>query len=274
MIGASYGTRANCNISSTEACILEAARKEITLSLRTSLRKIPAARHAYCSSFLLRYMRARLGAESSFAQYGEDLLIRRLVPDVRFFIDIGANDGISGSNSFYFALRGASGICLEPVSEPFRKLRSLYSLRRDVVCRQLAVSDREAETEIVAADYYSFLPETEDSTHSSLSKCWGLLEPKPEWVILKPFLHAIAGVQVPSIVDLLSVDVEGHELNVLRSIPFDKYKFRCIVVETHLDLEGKRVWQHRDLSSINGLLAGFGYEAVSASNANTLYMLA
>jgi FkbM family methyltransferase len=216
-------------------------------------------------------MRARLSAQSSFAQYGEDQLIRGLVPDVRFFIDIGANDGISGSNSFYFALRGASGICLEPVSEPFRKLRSLYSLRRDVVCRQLAVSDRDAETEIVAADYYSFLPETEDTTHSSVSKCWGLLEPKPERVILKPFLHAIAGVQVPLTVDLLSVDVEGHELNVLRSIPFDKYKFRCIVVETHLEAEGKRTWQHRDLSEINSLLASFCYKPVTTTRANTLY---
>jgi FkbM family methyltransferase len=243
------------------------------LSLKTYLRSIPAARRAHCYSFLFRYIGARLISQSSFAQGGEDILIRKIVPEVRFFIDIGANDGISGSNSFYFALRGASGVCFEPTSEPFRKLQSLYALRRDVVCRKIAVSDRDGETEIVAADYYSFLPETEDSAHSSVSKAWPLVTPKPEGVILKTFSHAIADVQVPATVDLLSLDVEGHELNVLSSIPFDEYRFRCIVVETHFEVEGKRIWQHRDLAAINDLLASFGYVSVTATRANTLYAL-
>ncbi len=194
-----------------------------------------------------------------------------MVPEVRFFVDIGANDGISGSNTFAFALRGASGICFEPVSEPFRKLRSLYALRRNVVCRKIAISDRDAETQIVAANYYSFLPETEDTTHSSLCDRWHLFPPKPERVILRTFAHAIANVRVPSIVDLLSLDVEGHELNVLRSIPFDEYKFRCIVVETHVEREGKRIWQHRDLSAINDLLGNRGYRPAFSTTANTLY---
>jgi FkbM family methyltransferase len=243
------------------------------VSLRTYLRTIPVARHAHCYSFLFRYLRARLGSQSSFAQYGEDLLIDKIAPEVRFFIDIGANDGISGSNSFYFALRGASGICFEPVSEPLRKLRSLYALRPDVVCRKIAVSDRDGETEIVAADYYSFLPETEDRMHSSVSKAWPLIPPKPERTILRTFSHAIADTEVPLNVDLLSLDVEGHELNVLRSIPFNEYRFRCIVVETHLDVGAKRVWQHRDFAAINGLLSGFGYRPVTATRANTIYAL-
>jgi FkbM family methyltransferase len=239
--------------------------------MKAYLRSIPAARRAHSYSFLLRYMRARCTVQSSFAQHGEDLLIQKIVPDVRFFIDIGANDGVSGSNSFYFALRGARGICFEPVSEPFRKLRSLYALRPDVICRKIAVSDRDGETEIFAADYYSFLPETEDALHSSVSKSWPLVPMQPERVTLKTFPRAIANIRVPETVDLLSLDVEGHELNVLSSIPFSEYKFRCIVVETHLDLEGHRVWQHRDLSSINGLLSSVGYKPVISTTVNTLY---
>lgn len=242
------------------------------MSMRSYLRTIPAARRLHCYSFLYRYMRARLISQSSFAQYGEDLLIQKMVPEVRFFIDIGANDGITGSNSFYFALRGAGGISFEPVSEPFRKLRSLYALRRNIVCRKIAVSDREGEAEIVAADYYSYLPETEDTMHSSVSDGWALLSPKPQRVILRTFAHAIANVKVPTTVDLLSLDVEGHELNVLRSIPFDEYRFRCIVVETHIEIEGNRIWQHRDLSAINQLLASYSYKPVIETVANTLYV--
>jgi FkbM family methyltransferase len=217
-------------------------------------------------------LHARVASQASFAQHREDLLISQMVPEVRFFIDIGANDGISQSNSFYFALRGARGICFEPVSEPYRKLRSLYALRSDVICRKMAVSDEDGEAEIVAADYYSFLPQTEDGAHSSVSKAWPSLAPKPERVILRTFEHAIEGVSVPSTVDLLSLDVEGHELNVLRSIPFDQYRFRSIVVETHLDAEGCRTWQHRDLTEINALLAAAGYQPATETSVNTVYV--
>ena len=38
----------------------------------------------------------------------------------------------------------------------------------------------------------------------------------------------------PSIIDYLSLDVEGHEYDILSTFPFHKYKFRCITVEHNL----------------------------------------
>ena len=35
----------------------------------------------------------------------------------------------------------------------------------------------------------------------------------------------------PSVIDYLSLDVEGHEYEILKDFPFDEYKFRCITVE-------------------------------------------
>lgn len=241
------------------------------MSIRNYLKRVPAVRRIHSYAYFLRFLRSRNDVTARFSQYGEELLIQNIVPKVRFFIDIGANDGISGSNTFYFALRGARGICFEPVSEPFRRLSSLYALRGDVVCRKLAISDQDGETEIVAADYYSFIPETEDKSHSDASRAWEHLNPKSEKIVLRTFASAISGCQVPSTVDLLSVDVEGHELKVLRSIPYDNYRFGAIVVETHIDAEGERIWQHRDLSDINLLLRSHGYLPVTSTAVNTIY---
>ena len=55
-------------------------------------------------------MAAKISKKSSFAQAGEGLKLEELIGDVRWFVDIGANDGVTGSNTFYFALRGARGI--------------------------------------------------------------------------------------------------------------------------------------------------------------------
>ena len=53
-------------------------------------------------------MAAKMSKKRSFAQAEEDLKLEELIGDVRWFVDIGANDGVTGSNTFYFALRALS----------------------------------------------------------------------------------------------------------------------------------------------------------------------
>ncbi len=81
-------------------------------------------------------------------------------------------------------------------------------------------------------DFLSYIPATMDQGHL---RSHPPLETKAEKIKVFTFSEAIAGLDIPRTIDLLSVDVEGHELNVLRSIPFDQYRFRAIVLETHLE---------------------------------------
>jgi FkbM family methyltransferase len=187
------------------------------MSLRTTIRRWPVARYLYARSFAFRYWTAPR-SDHSFAQAGEDLIVAQLLRRVDSFIDIGAHDGLSGSNTFYFALRGARGICFEPVHWTFQKLQSLYFLNRRVQCRNVGISDQSGEVEIVGADFLSYIPATMDEAHLRAHQP---LEAKVEKIKLLTFSEAIAGLSVPQTIDLLSIDVEGHELNVLRSIPFD-----------------------------------------------------
>jgi len=210
-------------------------------------------------------------ARRSFAQAGEDLKIDELLGEVRWFVDIGAHDGVTGSNTLYFALRGAQGICFEPVSETYIKLRWLYALNPRVRAVRCGISDQSRKATIIAADFVSYLPETEDATHTAIST---IRESSQETVMLLRFEDAIEGLELPSTVDLLSIDVEGHELSVLKSIDFTKRTFRAVVVETHLiDNEGRFKWRHRDLAEIEGLLSMHNYQAVCRTWVNTIYLL-
>lgn len=230
----------------------------------------------YPCSFFARYclekVAWRMGRQKSFAEYGEDLAIEHLLGRVDFFVDIGANDGIHSSNTFYFSLRGARGICFEPVASIFQSLAWLYSLSHAVTCRRLGVSDQNRESEIVGMAGLSYLPETQDLGHRSLHADYCQHARKqPERVSLRRFPDALPEL-VPARIDLLSIDVEGHELKVLRSIPFERYRFGLIVVETHqYNSSRELVWRHRDYEAITGLLAGHGYRPVMVTAANTLY---
>jgi FkbM family methyltransferase len=238
------------------------------MKLRALARGSSAARYLYARSFALRYWAAPRSGHS-FAQAGEDLIVEKLLHGVEFFIDIGAHDGISGSNTFYFALRGAGGVCFEPVRWTFQKLQSLYALNRRVQCRNVGISDKSGETEIVSADFLSYIPGTMDQDHL---RAHPPLETKSEEIKLFTFPEAIAGLNVPQTIDLLSIDVEGHELNVLRSIPFDRYRFGAIVLETHLEENGNVKWRHRDLDVIEKLLSAAGYRRSSSTWVNSIYL--
>jgi FkbM family methyltransferase len=213
-----------------------------------------------------------MGPRRSFSQDGEDLMVARELGAVRYFVDIGANDGISTSNTFYFALRGARGICFEPVAETFARLSALYRFNPRVRCVQCGISDQNRVVEIAAADALSFVPETEDRAHTDVNRDGFIIAPKPESVCLTRFDNAAWCADLPAEIDLLSVDVEGHELPALRSIPFGRYRFRALVIETHIKLEGEYKWRHRDLEAINALLGAAGYRPARETRINTLYL--
>lgn len=237
--------------------------------------KLPLAKRAYGRLYCLHYLRAKYtdgGTERSYSQFGEDVIAQKYLGSVNFFIDIGASGGQLGSNTFYFAIRGAGGICFEPRKEAFRRLQLLYLLNRRVECVNCGISDHNMEANIVEWGDYSYICGTEDPCHSAVKRTRGRAEQKVGRIRLMTFREATGGMRLPTVVDLLSIDVEGHELNVLRSIPFGLHHFRLVIVETHLlDGNGEYVWKHRDIDAMFELLRRNGYEPLERTKANTLF---
>lgn len=224
--------------------------------------------------YLWRYFIAKyVNRNKSYAQDGEDLKALELLGTVESFIDIGANDGFTASNSFLFSLMGARGICLEPVPDIFKRLRALHRFNGMVSCLNYGISDQDLDTEIVASGLLSYLPATQDQklmTH--LNDAYDKSRKKIR-IQLISFATLANRVKIAPETDLLSIDVEGHELQVLQSIDFDTYRFRLIIVETHAcNQAGDFLWTHRDLTEIEALLLRHGYGMVAKSSINSFYM--
>jgi hypothetical protein len=68
-------------------------------------------------------------------------------------------------------------------------------------------------------------------------------------------------------IDLLSVDVEGHDLNVLRSVDLDVFRPKLIIVEMHhLDLE--RIAE----DPINRYLGTQGFQQIGYDSLNGYFV--
>lgn len=174
-------------------------------------------------------------ASINYSQTGEDAMIRSLLDETRpgVYVDVGCHDPIESSNTLSLYLHGWRGVAIDANPELIERFRT--TRRRDrAVCA--AISDEEGER---------VFHEFEDPLVSTLSR-----EVLPEWeskwrkrgerVVRARTLDSVLNEHLPrgSAIDLLSVDVEGHDLSVLRSIDLEAWRPKLIVVEMHhLDLQ-------------------------------------
>ena len=170
-------------------------------------------------------------AVRSWSQEGEDLILNRIFWAKRsgFYIDVGAHHPKRFSNTFLFYKRGWRGINIDAMPSSmvaFRKARS-----RDI---NLEIGVGEEEKEL---NYYvfnepalnGFSQELSQERHASDSSYFITeiikLKVIPLSVLLDRYLPP--GEKI----DFMSVDVEGHDLQVLKSNDWSKYRPSYVLAE-------------------------------------------
>lgn len=181
-----------------------------------------------------------------------------------FFVEIGANDGVTLSNTYLLEKEfGWKGICVEAIPELYNKL---VINRPNSTCISRAVyktSDEEIEFDIANENLLSGISEliSQNSVHYN--------NVKNNRKIIKvktiTFTDLLDQNNAPKIIDYLSLDTEGSEYDILLSLDFNKYKFKLIDVE-HNYLEPAR-------SNIKKLLLDNGYEYVGENKWDDNYKL-
>ena len=168
------------------------------------------------------------------SQFGQDQLVIELLGGLRggFFLDSGASDGITGSNTYRLELEyGWNGICVEPNQTFFRRLRSV----RRCHCTDVCLYTKDGTVEFVEAGTLGGILAEYDPTHLQFvdqyeQARFGRALPRSEkrtWTIRR----VLQSFNAPSVIDYWSLDVEGAELTLLQSFPFDQYQIRVITVE-------------------------------------------
>jgi len=169
-------------------------------------------------------------AHISYAQEGEDVLLDRLLAkkDKGFYVDVGAHHPKRFSNTHYFHMRGWNGINIEPnpaAYDLFRKMRP-----RDVNL-QLGISDLSGELQYYEFDDSALNTFDEhlmrDRESSTSYRVIATLRIRVETLASTLEAHLPRG----QVIDFLSIDVEGMDLNVLRSNDWERFRPHCVVTE-------------------------------------------
>lgn len=160
---------------------------------------------------------------------GIDSLLFSILRDVEkgFYIDVGANHPEVISNTYAFYLKGWSGICLDGNTQLADQWKSLRP--RDCFLATI-LSDEIKSVE------YTIYPDTTISTINEESK----LRYNQRFSESDIIIQSVKTDTLQNIIDnfgfineihLLSVDIEGEELNALRGLYFEKNAPGVVVVE-------------------------------------------
>lgn len=174
-----------------------------------------------------------------FSQMGEDAFLDQQVFGGKrhgFFIDIGAHDGLTFSNTYFLEKeRGWQGICIEPLPEMFAKL----SANRQALCLNVGISNKKGTQEFLQvsgagnAEMFSGLVHTYDKRHlAKVKKEAKLRHGQTQVIKIKTQqLSEIIKTHGLTHVDYCNIDTEGGELDILKTINFGACSFDCFTVE-------------------------------------------
>lgn len=140
----------------------------------------------------------------------------------RYFLDVGAHDGINISNTYVLEHRyGWTGLCIEANPTTYQALRRNRRSR----CINICLDKSDGEVAFVIRDVFGGIvaPDLDNSR----------TEPGDSVIRIKTksLVNVLIEESAPRIIDYLSIDVEGAEERILESFDFSRYRFNCITIE-------------------------------------------
>ena len=190
------------------------------------------------------------------------MIISNLFKDVsgpKFYIEIGANDGLSQSNTKYLELfYDWRGILIEPIPSVFKKLQKNRASNNFFENRACCSFNFDSSTmAFIYANLMTISTDGEsdvENRHRHAEIGAGSLSSgeKPyEFTAIAVTMNSILDkYDAPKRINFFSLDVEGSEIEVLKGIDFQVYIFDYICIET------------RSFDAVEKYLSVRGYECI------------
>ena len=157
-----------------------------------------------------------------------------------YFIELGANNGVDQSNTLFFEkFKNWKGILIEPIPHKYLECLKNRSNKNSIYCNACVSFDY--KNKFVEMMYSNLMT-------TSLMEKYNFNRIKHakigEKYLEKYEINFIFGAKAttlnnlmvksksPKLIDLLSLDVEGAELSVLKGINYKMYAFKYILIET------------------------------------------
>lgn len=180
--------------------------------------------------------------QNTYSQNKEDLFVLNYFGDYKGnLIEIGANDGVTLSNSRLLIENYWKAVLVEPGDE-YKKLFDLYGTENKYVCIEpYGIGDKFEEVNFWQSD--SHVPNGTDTglvstTNFEETKRWPDVNFTEKEISLIPFSRLERHLKYLKTFDFISIDAEGSEWKILQQIDLKSVGCKCLCIEwnSHPDL--------------------------------------
>jgi len=156
------------------------------------------------------------------------------------FVDIGAYDGETLSNTLFFERSmGWTGLCVEPLPAAFAKLKAT----RMAICENVSVANFEGEAEFVETDdrtgpnekMFSGLAANFDPRQSQRIAAMG--QSRTTRIVPVTKFSTLLAKHSLFDIDYCSIDTEGSELAILSDFDPKRFRIKVLTIENNWDDE-------------------------------------
>lgn len=206
--------------------------------------------------------------KKSYSQCGEDLIVQFALETMRVtkpaYLDIGAHHPTLLNNTYIFYRAGARGVNVEP--DP-ALIGRFHRARPADVNLNCGIGPEEGTLELHVMSVPTLNTFSAEQAQRYCEE-HGFRVMRKVPVPVKRFDQVVSEYfkQAP---DFISLDAEGADLPILRSIDFGKYRPRVVCVET---LTYSHAGGGRKIEEIDVLMRGAGYMRYADTFINSIYV--
>lgn len=191
-----------------------------------------------------------------------------------FFVEVGAFDGESVSNTSFLADSGWKGIYIEPILDYYIQCSNRHQ-KNNVIVSNLSIGLDEGEQEIYCSGIVSTLDKKQSEIISQMeifnypsfnkTKCYQMR-----------FDSFLKKYNVPKNFDLLVVDVEGKEDEVFHSFNLSEWIPKMMIVEledNHQEFKKNYPDLVKKSKEVRTHILSSGYSQIYTDHINTIFIL-
>lgn len=175
-----------------------------------------------------------------YSRNGEDFILWKFfrMKGSGFYIDVGSFDGVHFSNTYIFEKIGWKGICIDAHPFYFQKCKEN---RPGSICIHAACTGDESVKEVMfhseELGLLSGIQMREDIRQRYEGRGLTFEGFKVVTVPSVTLNSVLRSLKDTPAIDFISIDVEGHELEILKGFGIESYRPRILVVEANTELD-------------------------------------
>lgn len=183
----------------------------------------------------------------SYSQFKQDIwVLDKLKNHSGYFVDLGFQNGIEGSNTYLLEQMGWKGLGIDPFMDEHNR-----EFRPNTILDDSCIYDQETNIDFISAGGLGGIAAHID-TYRDIHWVKNGKTVQKQTTLLSKVLDKY---NAPKYIDYLSIDTEGSEYHILSTLKNSSYRFKLITVEHNHEMPKRHLIQQL-LVNMNYIMDG------------------